>query len=175
MKVDVKWWVGTIIALFGTVAAIAAFPEGRCLLRLERKCRLDYSHLEKYLKKGQQEWKQAEQETTKILLQAAEAEKEQKFDKQSWVNIDCSVLKKINNYWETSNDQFGFKKQREIWEKNKDNFPNNVGWRQGENWLNYPQDIIENNTTPGHFPAWTGLNGSEDVNAGPKRFKECSL
>ncbi|MEH2123946.1 caspase, EACC1-associated type [Nostoc sp.] len=67
-------------------------------------------------------------------------------------NIQCGYLTKINNLWEHSSRNFGFQKQRNIWEKVKPNqseFEKKIDWYRKTN-----SDLIFNETAPvGHLPS----------------------
>jgi hypothetical protein len=76
--------------------------------------KVDYSHLEELLRLGK--WKEADEETAKVMLKAAKREEE------GWLNIyefkefPCSNLQMIDQLWvKYSDGRFGFSVQREIY------------------------------------------------------------
>ena len=75
---------------------------------------VDYSKLEEFLKAGR--WKDADQETTHLMLMVANREKEGYLDKASLDNFPCPVLNKIDRLWvDTSGRKFGFSIQKKTY------------------------------------------------------------
>jgi GUN4-like len=123
---------------------------------------VDYSRLEGYLKAGQ--WKEANQETGKLLFQAAKKDKEGWLDREAIDSIACDALSKMDELWLKNSDQrFGFSSQRKIYfecggEIGKYNvkvwecFGDRVGWRLKDNWL-LPDEATFGFSAPvGHLP-----------------------
>ncbi|KST67301.1 GUN4 domain-containing protein [Mastigocoleus testarum] len=76
----------------------------------------DYSKLENLLKQGN--WKEADEETFKVMLKVTKREREGSFDKESIGNFPCPDLKKIDELWvKYSNGKFGFSVQKSIVQK----------------------------------------------------------
>ena len=105
-----------------------------------------YQPLETYLKNGQ--WREADEETLKVMLKVADREEQGWLDPNSIDNFPCEDLRTINQLWlHYSNGKFGFSVQKEIYEslggtrqyneKVWNNFGDRIGWKKGENWLNY--------------------------------------
>jgi hypothetical protein len=142
-------------------------------LRSERG--VDYTNLQKLLAAGK--WKEADQETGKVMCQAA--------GRESWLreedidNFPCEDLRTINQLWlDYSQDKFGFSVQKEIYhslggrrhcdEQVWRNFCERVGWRKEESWLrqqekSYCELTFDLNAPKGHLPAylyWAHEQGS---------------
>ena len=107
---------------------------------------VNYAKLRDLLEAG--EWKEADQETSRAMLQAAKREKEGWLRYEDINNFACEDLRLIDQFWrESSQGKFGFRVQKEIYhnlggttEYNAEvwrNFGDQVGWRQGDSWLNY--------------------------------------
>ncbi|MFM5956570.1 MAG: GUN4 domain-containing protein, partial [Dolichospermum sp.] len=110
----------------------------------------DYRKLRDLLKAGK--WKEADQETRRVMLCVGEREREGWLDINSIDNFPCADLRTIDQLWvKYSNGRFGFSVQKriyqglggtrefkgEIWEK----FGDKVGWRKEGSWLGYYSDI----------------------------------
>lgn len=122
---------------------------------------VDYSKLKKLLARGK--WEKADQETAKVMLQAANRVEEKWLDVEDIDNFPCEDLCTINQLWvHYSNGKFGFSVQAEIyrslegtkelgydifWEK----FCVRVGWRKGDDsqFINAPRGYLPE----GSFPA----------------------
>ena len=127
---------------------------------------IDYSKLRDLLAAGQ--WKEADGETTNVMLQAAGRQKQGWLDTGDIGKFPCEDLRTINQLWlHYSNGKFGFSVQKEIYEslvgtKEYDKeiwreFVEAVGWRKGDEWLNYSDYIFDNELAPsGHLPARAG-------------------
>jgi hypothetical protein len=128
---------------------------------------VDYTRLHDLLKAG--EWKEADQETLKVMLKAAKREKKGWLDTGSIEQFPCTDLRTIDKLWvEYSNGRFGFSVQKRIWESVGGNpkadyetwckFGDRVGWRKGfimmKEWRDY-KDLTFNVKAPeGHLPGW---------------------
>ncbi|WP_375470440.1 GUN4 domain-containing protein [uncultured Nostoc sp.] len=134
----------------------------------------DYTTLKNLLASGS--WKEADEETSRVILAIANREKESQLDRESLDNFPCNELRAIDNLWvKYSNGRFGFSVQKRIyrelggvkrsyhpyiWEQ----FGSKVGWVKGGGWLGYENEITFDTAAPeGHFPAGTGsfVNGIE--------------
>ena len=161
-------------------------------LRSERG--VDYTRLRDLLKA--QNWKAADQETLKVMLQAASKQKEGWLDSDSMKNFPCTDLRTIDQLWvKYSNGHFGFSVQKRIWEdcgKNDVLFGYRVGWRKhklygGLNWLGFGWkglDEIEYSleSKKGHLPVvegwWVGVFGVgvvDVVSFIASRLVECNI
>lgn len=103
--------------------------------------------LEEYLKN--QQWKEADQETYRLMITTVGKEEGQWFDREELLNFPCEELLTIDRLWvQYSQGRFGFSVQKqiyvecgatpdgnypgdEIWEK----FGDRVGWRKDGDWL----------------------------------------
>jgi len=121
---------------------------------------VDYTRLRDLLAAGK--WKEADQETRKVMLKAARRETEGYFTKESIDNFPCDDLRTIDQLWvKYSQGRFGFSVQKKIWlecggkvdHKTECKLGDRVGWRRGGNWLNY-DDLTFNNkqAQEGHLP-----------------------
>ncbi|WP_234413178.1 serine/threonine-protein kinase [Anabaena sp. WA102] len=133
---------------------------------LKSSCGMDYRKLRDYLAQGK--WKEADDQTKRVMLAVAKREKEGWLDVESIDNFPCEDLRTIDQLWvKYSGGKFGFSVQKriyqsfggrreyneEIWEK----FGDNVGCRKGGYWL-YSEDITFDKKAPeGHLP--TGVCG----------------
>ncbi|MEM6614813.1 MAG: GUN4 domain-containing protein, partial [Cyanobacteria bacterium P01_C01_bin.72] len=128
-------------------------------LRSERG--VDYTELRDLLK--QQQWQEADEETTRIILQAAN--RENSYLRQEDIeNFPCEDLRTINKLWLVySDDKFGLSIQKKIYESlggakeyNRDiwdSFGDRVGWRKQGRWLSYSELTMDHNAPTGHLPA----------------------
>jgi len=122
---------------------------------------VDYTNLESLLK--QEKWKEADEETSEVMLQAADRENEGWLDAESINNFPCEDLRTIDQLWlHYSNGKFGFSVQKEIYEElggtreyNQEvweNFCDRVGWRKGGNWLSYSKLTFKIIAPKAHLP-----------------------
>jgi predicted NACHT family NTPase len=96
-----------------------------------------YAKLEALLKAG--EWREADQETYRVMIQIVEKEEGQGFSRQDLETFPCEDLLSIDKLWvEASNGHFGFSVQKKIWEQcgsptssnnNYKKLINAVGWQ----------------------------------------------
>jgi len=134
---------------------------------------VDYTRLRDLLATG--EWKEADQETFKVMLKAARPEKEGWFDTNSIENFPGDDLRTIDKLWvKYSQGHFGFSVQKKIWLEiggkvdydTECKLGDRVGWRKRrkgrKDWLSY-NDLTFNLQAPrGHLPssarvfAWGG-------------------
>ncbi|MFO5528335.1 MAG: GUN4 domain-containing protein, partial [Cuspidothrix sp.] len=129
-------------------------------VQLKSSCGMDYStSLRDYLAQGK--WKEADEETRRVMLAVAKREKEDWLDDKSIDNFPCEDLSIIDKLWvKYSDGKFGFSVQKriyqgfggtrkynsEIWRQ----FGDKVGWR---NRMGYYKDITFDKKAPeGHLP-----------------------
>jgi uncharacterized caspase-like protein len=75
---------------------------------------VDYSRLEGFLQAGK--WKEANQETSSLLLRITNRETYGWLDARDIQNLPCEVLSKIDRLWvDNSKGQFGFSVQKQIY------------------------------------------------------------
>ncbi|MFN5066636.1 MAG: GUN4 domain-containing protein [Aphanizomenon sp.] len=132
----------------------------------------DYSTLERLLAAGR--WKEADEETSRVMLIVANREKEGSFDATSVDIFPCNEMRAIDHLWvKYSNGRFGFSVQKRIYRgvgatKNWysddiwDKFGNKVGWKKERRWLwLYVDEITFDLTAPeGHLPTGHGIRSS---------------
>ncbi|BAY22258.1 hypothetical protein NIES2100_20210 [Calothrix sp. NIES-2100] len=119
---------------------------------------VDYTKLRDLLAAGK--WKDADQETLVVMLQATGRQKEGYLDSKSIENFPCTDLRTIDQLWiQYSKGLFGFSVQKRIWEsvsKDHEKFGDRVGWRKGmflnKEWLSYSQLTFSLNAPQGHLP-----------------------
>ena len=77
-------------------------------------------------------WKDADQETTRMMIQAAGREKEGWFRREDINKFSCEDLRIIDQLWlESSQGKFGFSVQKEIWQRNRSpGYINKRDWRK---------------------------------------------
>ena len=122
---------------------------------------MDYRKLRDYLAQGK--WKEADEETKRVMLAVVKREKVGWLDEGSIDNFPCADLRTIDQLWvKYSGGKFGFSVQkriyqgfggtrkydREIWEK----FGDKVGWRKGGDWLHYTDITFDKKAPEGHLP-----------------------
>jgi|GEM_PF-4683475 hypothetical protein len=125
----------------------------------------DYSLLHELL--TNQQWKEADLETTQIFLKIAKRQKAGWLRAIDIANISCSDILMIDKLWRNaSGGQFGFSVQRNIWlsvdgKPGKcerpilDDFGDKVGWRINNNWLkNYEEFNFYLDAPQGHLPSF---------------------
>ncbi|MCZ8226937.1 MAG: GUN4 domain-containing protein [Microcystis sp. LE19-84.1B] len=133
---------------------------------------VNYSQLQQLLAAGN--WKEADEETGKVMLQAAGMEKEGWLGRWHINNFPWEDLRTINQLWlHYSNGKFGFSVQKKIyeslggtiqynervWEK----FGDRVGWRKGGSWLYY-RDLTFNIVAPkAHLPMGVYYSCDDDA------------
>ena len=128
---------------------------------ISRSTGVNYANLRDLL--AAEKWKEADEETSRAMLQAAKREKEGWFRDEDIDNFSCEDLRMIDQFWlSASKGKFGFSVQKEIYESlggtreyNRqvwDKFGDRVGWRKGERWL-YLSDLTYSAEAPrAHLP-----------------------
>ncbi|MGA9382363.1 MAG: serine/threonine-protein kinase [Phormidium sp.] len=126
---------------------------------------VDYQNLRKLLKAGN--WREADQETARVMLKVAGREKEGWLDVESINNFPCTDLRSIDRLWvKYSNGRFGFSVQKRIWEsvggkpgewdgEIYKKFCDDVGWYEmkKDTWKSYEDLTFSLNAPGGHLPA----------------------
>lgn len=129
-----------------------------------KSARVDYTRLRDLLALGK--WKEADQETFKVMLKAVERQNNNNQDcfltsaKKSFLRYDLRI---IDQLWvKYSQGRFGFSVQQEIWREVHDitdscrraKFGRRVGWHE-RGWLSYDNLTFNNQQAPqGHLPAF---------------------
>ncbi len=122
---------------------------------------VDYTRLRDLLAAGK--WKEADQETAKVMLQAANREEAGYLRVEDIAIFPCDDLRTIDRLWvKYSNGKFGFSVQKKIYqslggtrgynEKIWDAFGDRVGWRDKERWLYYNDLTFDLKAPSGHLP-----------------------
>jgi len=120
---------------------------------------VDYTRLRDLLAAGK--WKEADQETLKVMLKAARREKEGYFTPESIDNFPCDDLRTIDQLWvKYSQGRFGFSVQKKIWLEvggkldleTEGKLGDRVGWRRGGKWLNYDDLTFNLTAQRGYLP-----------------------
>ncbi|MGC9525092.1 MAG: GUN4 domain-containing protein [Limnospira sp.] len=118
----------------------------------------------KTLLNGRQ-WKDANDETIRIMLEAIGKKRSTSLDQQNLQNFPCDTLKIIDDLWTRySNWRFGFSRQKQIYldvggkldgkypgDRIWDDFGRKVGWWDGS-WLSYNQLTFDLSAPAGHLP-----------------------
>lgn len=123
---------------------------------------IDYSKLQYLL--AQQEWKEADIETAKIMLQVIGKNYWNEVYKEDIDNFSCQDLHIIDKLWDHySYGYFGFSIQQSIWSEmggqvdyeTEKRLGDRLGWRKDGNWLDYEQLTFKLSpmTPMGHLPA----------------------
>ena len=124
---------------------------------------VDYTYLRNLLAAGK--WKEADQETEKVMLKAAKREKEGWLSNNDIDKFPCDDLRTIDQLWvKYSQGHFGFSVQKKIWlevggkadYETECKLGDRVGWRKTrkgqKSWLKY-DDLTFNLQAPsGHLP-----------------------
>jgi len=153
--------------------------------------RIDYLPLKNLL--AAQQWRQANDETRRLMLRAADREK------QGWLTADdidkipCWDLRTMDELWkENSNGHFSFSVQYPIFVNtgNKpgrlmapeafDKFGNQVGWRKNNEWILFKENLTYSLDAPiGHLP---NPRDEYQINGGrleytnlTKRMSDCKI
>ncbi|MDJ0634464.1 MAG: GUN4 domain-containing protein [Xenococcaceae cyanobacterium MO_188.B29] len=123
---------------------------------------VDYTRLRDYLKAGF--WKDADEETLRLMLQAAGRQKKGWLNDTSVKNFPCTDLRTIDQLWvKYSNGHFGFSMQKQIWISvvsvggYLNNFGYRVGWLKngwlGGEWLPHTKLTFSLSAPAGHLPS----------------------
>jgi len=124
-----------------------------------------YAQLETYLKT--QKWREADQETYRLMITTVGKEDGQRFDRADLENFPCEDLRTLDQLWvKYSNGKWGFSVQKRIWKEcgspmtYKDDwvkFGDRVGWRKDLGLGNLTYDL--NKSLAGEFPSCWGVGG----------------
>ncbi|MGK7904098.1 MAG: GUN4 domain-containing protein [Hormoscilla sp.] len=134
--------------------------------RQQYKVAAKYHKLRDLLKAGQ--WKEADRETSQVMLQVAGREKEGWFRVEDIENFPYEDLRTIDGLWvKCSNGRFGFSVQKRIWleeggkvdGETECRLADRVGWRVKEKWQIY-RNLTFNLAAPaGSLPLLYRLDG----------------
>ncbi|MFW9261616.1 GUN4 domain-containing protein [Nostoc sp. CALU 546] len=123
---------------------------------------IDYTQLQDLL--AQHKWKEADIETTKLMLKVMNKNYWNEVYKEDIDNFSCQELHSIDQLWEQySYGYFGFSIQQTIWSEmggqvdyeTEKRLGDRLGWRKEGNWLDYEQLTFKLSpmTPMGHLPA----------------------
>ena len=114
-------------------------------IKLQSTKGIDYENLRNLLRS--REWKEADEETSKVMLQVSGQEERRFLRPEDLENFSCEDLLTIDRLWvEASNGHFGFSVQKKIWEEcgapidyndGYQRFMEKVGWRSGDDFVSY--------------------------------------
>ena len=121
-----------------------------------------HADLERYLKNEQ--WKEADSETYRLMITEVGKDERQWFDPEDFLNFPCEPMRAIDRLWVKHSDgKFGFSVQKEIYLKcgglpdgwhhheSFDKFGKEVGWIEDTKCL----DVRYETSSPkGHLPAF---------------------
>lgn len=142
-------------------------------IELKSERDISYEKLRDLLLEGR--WKEADQETNKLMSQASEKKVGERLTINDIEQFPCDDLKTINRLWlYYSSGKFGFSIQKKIW-LGLGGIPNNfngdvyvafcdsVGWRTDSKCVKYQNLIFDLNTAKaGHLPTATSLRWDRD-------------
>lgn len=125
-----------------------------------------YERLKKLLAEGK--WKEADEETRKVMLAVANREKQGWLDVESIDHFPCNDLRTIDGLWvKYSNGRFGFSVQKRIYQSlggtsNYDEkiwiaFGDRIEWRKQGKWLSYKDITFDTTATKAHLPLRWGI------------------
>jgi hypothetical protein len=126
---------------------------------------IDYAPLRILL--ATQQWRQANEKTIELLLQATGRSKQGWIPPESLKQLSCWDLKTIDNLWrEYSNNRFGFSAQFPLYVESGNRpgrlidveayqrFGDQIGWRKDGDWIVFKEDLNYTLDAPiGHLPA----------------------
>ncbi|BAZ29360.1 serine/threonine kinase [Cylindrospermum sp. NIES-4074] len=126
---------------------------------------VDYRKLRDLLAAGN--WKDADDETLLIMLQAVGREEGNWIREEELLNFPCTDLRTIDRLWvKYSNGRFGFSVQKQIYlsiggkadgkydQEAWEQFGDRIGWRVNANWLNYSEVNFYTFAPKGHLPVF---------------------
>lgn len=124
---------------------------------------VDYTKLRDLLAAGK--WKDADDETSLVMLQAVGREKDDSIRYEELLNFPCTDLRTIDRLWvKYSDGRFGFSVQKEIYlsvggkpdgkynEEAWNKFGDRVGWRVESDWISYTKVTFDTSAPTGHLP-----------------------
>jgi uncharacterized protein YbcV (DUF1398 family) len=115
---------------------------------------INYDGLESFLRSGL--WREANSETRRIILQAANREKDGWLNEQETRDFDDDILLKLDNLWrQYSKDRFGFSVQKKLLkdcEQDTVAFGTKVGWKHLGGWVDGAHIDYSLAAPIGHLP-----------------------
>ena len=114
-------------------------------------------------------WREANEETRKIVLKVAGQEKEGYLTDEKIQQFPSQVLHHIDKLWnDYSSGKFGFRVQKRIMIESKKDpkvFGQRVGWREEDGWISASHVIYSIDAPEGHLP-WGTIKTITMDNAG---------
>jgi hypothetical protein len=145
-----------------------------------------YQQLKTYLKNGQ--WREADEETTRLMLLIAKREDEGWLDVESIEQFPCEELLTLDKLWvDYSKGKFGFSVQKKIWIdcggipgkynlRAYKQFADQVGWRRSGNWLSYGDlTFLLEGSKHGHLPLEGERGKLEKFSFFAQRLATCNI
>jgi len=115
----------------------------------------NYTRLRDLLAGGK--WREADEETRRIMLWIARRKKEGWFRNQDILKFPCTDLRTIDQLWvQRSSGRFGFSVQRQIYEEVRENsyeLERLIGWRSKYSDYDYDSLTFARSAQRGHLPA----------------------
>ncbi|MBW4618160.1 MAG: GUN4 domain-containing protein [Cyanosarcina radialis HA8281-LM2] len=156
-------------------------------IQLSSEVGADYRPLEDLL--SAQKWREADEETRRVMLKVANREKEGWLDATAIDRFPCRDLLTIDRLWvKYSKGRFGFSIQKQVWEgvggqANSDwetycRFGDRVGWRVNGNWVNNNNINFDPMGSLGHLPIcsrFSGLFWVRVISSLAARLLECGI
>ncbi len=159
--------------------------------QFKSSCGMDYHKLRDLLAQGK--WKEADEETRRLMLAVANREKENWLDANSIDNFPCEDLRTIDELWvHYSQGKFGFSVQKRIYQlyagtleyrpEDWDKFGEKVGWKKkkllgmGGDWVTEHDINFDITAPPGHLPAaLRGTTGTSGLSSLALKLASCNL
>lgn len=143
-----------------------------------------YANLERYLKNGQ--WKEADEETYRLMITEVGKEEGQWFESEDLLNFPCEPLKVIDGLWvKHSGGKFGFSVQKEMYleyggvadgQYDKSGAFNKLcevnGWKVDGKWVNV---VFDTSSPKGHLPCFRLYIGNDEGRRGRRSTRFSSI
>jgi hypothetical protein len=147
---------------------------------------MDYTRLRDLL--AARRWKEADVETTQLILAVAGRENEGWLSDKDIYNFPCRDIRTIDQLWvKYSHGKFGFSVQRRIYQSMRGGknfhrefwhrFGEQVGWKKDNKWMYYDELNFDITAPEGHLPSgiywfdsWWGRYGWFLLDGVEKRF-----
>ncbi|WP_016950358.1 serine/threonine-protein kinase [Anabaena sp. PCC 7108] len=161
-------------------------PSGQAHKKLISAVGMDYTRLRDLL--AEKRWKEADEETTRVILAVAKKENEGWLSEKDIANFPCQDIRTIDQLWVThSHGHFGFSVQRRTYQSLRGNkkfrrevwdaVGDKVGWRKDNKWMYYDDFIFDITAPEAHLPSgifwfdsWWGRYGWFLLDGVEKRF-----
>ncbi|MEA5519853.1 GUN4 domain-containing protein [Limnoraphis robusta] len=138
-----------------------------------------------------QQWKEADLETTKVMLEIAGHSNHDNITPEDVIQFPCSSLRLLDKLWrQYSGDRFGFSLQQQIYvsEGGTDDISNidlailervgdRMGWRANNKWLSYDQLDFSVSAPLGCHPSnwWRSAYGAKMAVYFLARLMQCDV